>query len=69
VSKLLRLIRSGKELMHLVSGKRDTISRGQVTLEARANVNNLEWCLADNISEISVKRSKKARSLMSRAPR
>jgi hypothetical protein len=69
VNKLLRLIGKGKALAHMAIGKREAISGEQVTLETRANIRFLEWCLADNISEIRVKRSKKARSLLPRVPR
>jgi surface antigen len=55
--------------MHIVTGKREAMTGEQVVLEARASFRNLEWYLADNIADISVRRSKRARSLLSRVPR
>jgi surface antigen len=69
MNKLLRLVEIGKALMHKVMGKREALTGEQVVLEARASFRNLEWYLADNIAEVSVRRSKKARSLLSRVPR
>jgi hypothetical protein len=66
--RLLRLIRKGKALIYIVTGKGENVS-GEQVMEARAKIKNLEWCLADNISGTSVKRSKKSRSLLSRVPR
>jgi len=69
VNKLLRLIGRGKALAHMVAGKRESIFREQAAREAGTDVRYLEWYLADNISDTSVRRPKKARTLMSRVPR
>jgi surface antigen len=69
MNRLLRLVKRGKALRHIVMGKREALTGEQVVLEARASFRNLEWYLADNIADISVRRSKKARSLLSRVPR
>lgn len=66
--KLLSLVKRGKALINLVILKIDGISGRQVP-ETVAKIKNLEWCLADNISSISVKRPKKARSSMSHITR
>jgi surface antigen len=69
MNRLLRLVKRGKALMHIATGKREAMPGEQVVLEARASFRNLEWYLADNIADISVRRSKRARSLLSRVPR
>lgn len=69
MNRLLRLIKIGKALAHMVTGKREAILSGRVVLEARANINDLEWYLADNIADIRVKGSKEACSLLSCVPR
>jgi surface antigen len=69
MNRLLRLVKRGKALMHIATGKREAMTGKQVVWEARASFKNLEWYLADNIADISVRRSKKARSLLSRVPR
>ena len=69
MKRLLRLVERGKALTHMITGKREALPGERVVLEARANINDLGWYLADNIAGISVRRSKKARSLPSRVPR
>jgi surface antigen len=69
MNRLLSLVRGGKALTNMVTGKREALSSEQAALEARAKMKDLEWYLADNISNVSgVRRSKKARSLTSRVP-
>jgi hypothetical protein len=69
MNRLLSLVRGGKALTNIVTGKREDISSEQAALEARAKMKDLEWYLADNISNVSgVRRSKKSRSLTSRVP-
>jgi hypothetical protein len=58
MNRLLRLVKRGKALMHIVTGKREAMTGEQVVLEARASFKNLEWYLADNIADISVRRSR-----------
>jgi hypothetical protein len=58
MNKLFKLVKGGKALMHIVTGNREAIPSEQVVLGARASIKNLEWYLADNISEISVRGSK-----------
>jgi hypothetical protein len=52
------LVKGVKALIHIVTGNREVIPSEQVVLGARASIKNLEWYLADNISEISVRGSK-----------
>ena len=66
---MIRLVDRGKALMHIVTGKREAMTSEKVVLEARASIKNLEWYLADNIADIGVRRSKRARSLLARVPR
>ncbi len=61
--RLLRLVKIGKALLHM-----ENLS-GERVPETEAKIKNLEWCLADNISNTSVRRPKKARSSLSRVPR
>jgi len=69
MNRLLGLVKRGKALTHMITGKRESLPGERVVLEARANTNDLEWYLADNIVDISVRRSKRAHSLLSRVPR
>jgi len=58
MNRLLELVKRGKALTHIVTGKREAILCEQVVLEARASFKNLEWYLADNVSDMNVRRSK-----------
>jgi hypothetical protein len=58
MNKLFKLVKGGKALMHIVTGNREVIPSEQVVLGARASIKDLDWYLADNISEISVRGSK-----------
>ena len=58
MNKLFRLVKGDKALTHAVKGKRETVSGELTVLRARVGIKNLEWYLADNISEISVRGSK-----------
>ena len=58
MNKLFKLVEGGKSLMHIVTGNREVIPSEQVVLGARASIKDLDWYLADNISEISVRGSK-----------
>ena len=58
MNKLFRLVKRGKALTHTVKGKNETVPGGLAVLRARVGIKNLEWYLADNISDISVRRSK-----------
>jgi hypothetical protein len=58
MNKLFRLVKRGKALTHIITGKREAIPGEQVVLGARASIKDLEWYLADNISEISARGSK-----------
>ena len=58
MNRLFRLVERGRALIHIVTGKRGAIPSEQVVLGARVGIKNLGWYLADNISEISVRRSK-----------
>jgi hypothetical protein len=55
MNKLFRLVKRGRALTHIVTGKREAIPSEQVVLGARASIKDLEWYLTDNISEISVR--------------
>jgi hypothetical protein len=58
MNRLLRLVKGDKALTHTVKGKRETVSGELAVLRARVGIKNLEWYLADNVSDISVRRSK-----------
>jgi hypothetical protein len=57
MNKLFRLVKGGKALTHIVTGKREAIPSEQVVLGARASIKDLEWYLTDNISDISARGS------------
>jgi hypothetical protein len=58
MNRLLELVKRGKAITHTVRGKRETVPGGLAVLSARVGIKNLQWYLADNISDISVRRSK-----------
>jgi hypothetical protein len=58
MNKLFRLVKRGKALTHTAKGKRETVPGEMAVPRARVGIKNLEWYLADNISEISVRGSK-----------
>ena len=55
---LLRLVKEDKAFTHTVKGKRETVPSELAVLRARVGTKNLEWYLADNISEIRVRGGK-----------
>ena len=55
---LLRLVKEDKAFTHAVKGKRETVPSELAVLRARVGTKNLAWYLADNVSDISVRRSK-----------
>ena len=58
MNRLLRLVKGNKALTHTVKGKRETVPGELEVVRARVGIKNLEWYLADNIAEISIRRSK-----------
>ena len=58
MNRLLRLVKGDKILTHTAKGKRETVPGGLAVLRGRVGIQNLDWYMADNISETRVRGGK-----------